>query len=240
MNEQFPPRHVCIAGSLVLAFGVYSLVGSIASFVYDNPLINLNFLAVFLGSGLLSGSPKVRKWMLFFSVLFFLLHAESVFRLFLGNPETDLIALAPVESMEKALNTALVFAGSIYVFMALVNNANRSWFHINNRTAFGLKSLKWSVIVLTALFSAGWFTYQWTVRRHAPIRTEISLFDASSGEGIKQIKLGDRGIWVALDKKSPPVEYLYRLENEQLKMEFWGLSKKPVAMYLDFEGYQTA
>lgn len=59
-EHPLPPRHVCIAASLLLAFGVAALVRMLAGAWYGSFSIDLGFIGLAIGHGVLTGSGLAR------------------------------------------------------------------------------------------------------------------------------------------------------------------------------------
>lgn len=65
--NRFPPRHICIAGALLIAAAVGSVMEMLSAWCKGGLNLNLGFLGLPIGYGLWIGRPTAQKVALFFA-----------------------------------------------------------------------------------------------------------------------------------------------------------------------------
>ncbi|MBK8095294.1 MAG: hypothetical protein IPK32_25805 [Verrucomicrobiaceae bacterium] len=239
MNS-FPPRHICIAGSLLIAAAVGSVTEMLVSWSKGGLNLNLGFLAMPIGYGLLIGRPISRKLALFFSGIALLFIGAGGLWLFLTS-----FALPYPDSNFFVIEWSIIAACCLYVFIVLITKQHREWFEATKAENPPLKSFCWSVAVVTAVLHITTKTLLWwteeTLSQVYSIHTKVTPYNIKTGEGLKSLSFESAQIKSEVHGKvrMPKLSVSSQSGGEGMELEFSGVAVQPVTVTLKSEGYQA-
>ncbi len=240
-----PPRHISIAGALVMAAGTGSVIGMLARWVRGEAHFDLGFVFLIIGYGILAGRSSSRKWAMFFAGAGLLvLPAAGVWMWLDGQGGGD--AWQNHDAVLLWIIMALISSCCLYVLLVLTRKEHRSWFDEMKTNHPGILSQSWAAVVLaTVLYVPYHATGWWIERTHRDlyvIDTKVSPRDADSGEGINVVGFSqDRMAGAAIgDGTLPKISGMHVSTRDGLFLEFSGIATRPVEITVSSDGYRDA
>ncbi len=238
----FPPRPVCIVGALAIALGVSSVLRMISNILLDQQMmVDLSFVAIPIGYGLLSGRSSSRSWALFFSVLGLLAVAvfgllfclEALFGLDLG--------LSYSGSLPVAVYLLLAAVPMLYVVQVL--KRHRSWFDRPSSQPGPLVSVAWAVVVVVGVMWMGHSLQQRAVQQALEemfdYHVTIEAYNGETGERMGSIMWNRSPPHASNDKSLIPTSYCVRISGgpEAWRIRISGIADQPFEVVIVAEGF---
>jgi len=186
----FPPRHVCIAGSLFIAAGVSSAVGVVASAIDGRFSLDFGFVFIFIGYGILLGKSTSRGWGRFFTaaalLVFLAVAAIWLHGHFTGNqmlkPEPELLAII---GYFGALGV------TAYMFFVLWGKKHMDWFVSNEMDRGSVRSLALVAAVLSGLLASSQALIELDFKQKEaqifPVDVTVIPYNSETGEGARSL-----------------------------------------------------
>jgi len=242
--SSLPPRHLCIAGALCIALGVGSVTEMTAALLGGRISIELGFVGIPIGYGILIGRASSRKWALFFAHLALLLTVVCVgwagYDRWTGGGR-----MPPYpDSVAGGVVLVLVAASSFYVRSALTRSGQEEWFLAEKQETSAAKTLTWAVVAVAAFLHASEQTTEWwmqkTLAQVHPVHVRVAPYNAENGQGMKTLDLS--GEVVNPTKQS--VSKLPRLTSKTfggddgIQVAFDGVAAAPFQITLRADGFE--
>lgn len=238
----FPPREICIAGALAIAFGVNSVVQMIAGFLGDNFSLSIGFVGIPIGCGILIGRSSSRNWALLFSGIS-ILQSVALVGILIYHHLSGEKPLDYRDGIYGAVEFSLIAGSSIYVFVVLKRKDHRAWFDSAKQPTTPVKSLAWTVAIITALWTLSASALKWwaqeTLLCAFPVATEVTPYDAATGKGVPQVSIrmdppagSNRAI-----PSFPKITQGYTASRDGLHITLSGVATQPVRFKIVSQGY---
>jgi|GEM_PF-5619107 len=162
--------HIQIAGALILASGVHSLISLIASAMAGELSINLGFIAIFVGLNILKGIRSGSALAIVFLALGLL---SFPLVLFLPNQAKSLSGIFNITEVIVAMGILA------YILVVLCISHKSPWFKEPRKIT---SPLIWATVILTALFSIQRIAENNRLGQVKPHEITIRAFDDDTGE----------------------------------------------------------
>lgn len=242
MNSNPPPLAVRAAAVLSIVFGTGSLVAMAVSFSRGDFSLDLGFLGIPIGQGLLAGKRSARSWALALSGLGFLLIVYPVsWALFTGQ-------FHAATSEDLWLNSAKLLIPLLVcatLFLGLRSAGVRAWFDADsfNRT----EGIGWTapLILVGAIFAIDSAKEDYITRKSLerlfPIHTKFEFRAANRDDPIKSIGYSSDALTPATGQRDPFAPRLSVSTTSSAHgyaVKFSGRSVRPVEVTFTSEGYQ--
>lgn len=237
-----PPRHLCIAASLLIGFiGVGALVEIIFSLFYGPISLNLSILAIPIGYALLR-QDKATSWVtLSLSVVYLLIFVGFFIFLAVAQP----VEIFSADGGVLLIEALATIATAIYLIWVLTRPDVREWFEQEDGNRAFAKSLLYSVLVVSGLLFLSVQVSQWWMRDTLDsvysFQVMVEPYDAVTGERVRSYK--SDGEWIGSSK--PLMEQLPKYESSAsstpdggLSITYEGIAKEPVHLTYLAEGYE--
>jgi hypothetical protein len=244
MNESLPPRAVCIASALSIAFGVGAIAHMISGVFVGRFVVNFLFVGIPIGYGILLGRRSSRKWALVFSGAGAILLPVAMALTIYGHvtAEDGPTALDLAFNLIIAMTT---LAGCVYTMIALRGAPAREWFNGPAHETSSAGRFAWSVGVVACLFLVYWCADDWRMDRLLdsvyPIDVRVTPCDAETGKGVASIGVeGTSGSRAPLPKIKINLMTSGSSEAEGTWARYRGIAASPVKVRLTSPGYEDA
>ncbi|WP_395746658.1 hypothetical protein [Prosthecobacter sp.] len=243
--DSLPPRHLCIVGALWIAVGCGFLVETIAELIHGHFKIQLGFLAIPIGHGILVGRSSSRKWALFFAGVGLALTVGGSAWLAYEHRRDGTPLEAP-DSTAAILSVALATAGFLYVLWVLTRSSHLPWFAQSTAAEErpSVKSLAWAVaVVAVSLASAVHLETRQVEEIHArlrPVSVRVRPCDAATGKGLNNISYqiktptgtDDSDLWSA-----PRVNTRFGSDSDGRFIDIFGAAAQSFEVTLGSDGF---
>ena len=233
------PFSIRIAGLLCVATGVSSVIGMIGEFASGKFVLDLGFVFIVLGWGLMAGHPSSRRWLIFLfgcgSLLFTSLAIWMAIEYFNSSPRDA-----------KAISYGiahLFISGCLasFVVATLCRARIRSWFSTPRvapaqGASWALPAALAFAVVLGLQTLRDW---QPPAQRPFPIFTTVAVRDAETGESIDSISyLPKQSTGSSTDAWPPALRVSTRSAGDEgMQLEFKGAATEPIEITFAAEGY---
>lgn len=241
--SSFPPRHLCIAGGLMIAAGVGSVTEMIAKLIEGGFSLDFGFVGIPIGYGILNGRSSSRKWGLFFAIAGLLLIAGGG-----GWMAYDhMIGSRRLSSPDIAYTIAdliLSEASCLYVLLALKRSGHKEWFAAVKEDSSASKSFASAVAVVAAVLLFSQHATEWwfkqTYEQTYPFRVKITPYNAENGKGLGTISyhIDEISPTVGPKAKFPKANASFLGTQDGVQLEFFGTAAQPFEVTLHSKGFQ--
>ncbi len=241
--SSFPPRHLCIAGALFIAFGAGSVPSSIAKLIEGRFFIDIGFVLIPIGYGILIGRDSSRKWALFLSILGFVGSAIAV-GCTLHEPWAEGNRLPYPDRVSTLFKSLLSGGCFLYVIITLTRRGHSEWFAAEKEDRSAAKSLAWAVAVVAGFLFTLQHVTEWMNREiyetAMPFRTRVTPYNALNGKGLTSYSYDSDAVSRSKDSKSklPKVNVSYIGGDDGPYIEFYGMAAQPFEVTLHSDGFQ--
>lgn len=238
----FPPRHICIAGALMIAVGVGSIIGMIAKlrggFHFD-----FGFVAIPIGYGVLIGRASSARWGMIFSLAGVLLYSGfggwTLWKHFRGSER-----LFYPDSAYFAVGLVISIVCCLYVFLVLIRRGHREWFGNETVETGPVKTFAWSVAMAATVLLVSRHALEWRTaenhRRMYGFRVKVTPFNAEDGKGVQSIiQEGGFTSFSNGDEPAFPRVQTYVLGGDDgMHLVFSGVATEPFEVTIRSEGFK--
>lgn len=238
-----PPRQVCIAGALFIAFGVRAVTEMITKLIDGHVYIDFGFIGISVGYGILIGRASSRKWALLIASV------ALVFTAIFGGWMTYAFWTGGFRandpnSVVDLVGRLLAAAICLYVLMALCRSGNREWFAAEKEEATAARSLTWAVVAVSAILHISQQTSEWRARKTLekiyPFHVRVEPCNAEDGKGLTNLSFSGE----AMSQKSGTKTKLPRVirktfgGNDGMHCEMDGIAAQPFEVTLHSNGFE--
>lgn len=241
--SSLPPRHLCIAAALLIAAGVGAVIHTVASLIAGRFYIDVGFIGIGIGYGILIGRASSRKWALFFAiaglVVTVLVGASTAHDHFTGGARM----LFP-DSAHLAVEL-LLFAGScLYVVAALRHSGHQEWFAAEKEERAAAQTLAWAVAAVAGVFLSSQRMAEWRVqesyKKAFPLCVRVVPYNAETGEGLTNLSIlhNEQANMMGFEPKLSKVTYQSIFSAGGQQLEFHGVAAAPFEVKLGSSGFQ--
>lgn len=238
-----PPRQVCIAGALFIAFGVRAVTEMITKLFDGHVYIDFGFIGISVGYGILIGRASSRKWALLIAIAALVLAAVTGGWMTYAFWTGGFRATDP-NSVVDLVGRLLAAALCLYVLMALCRSGNREWFAAEKEEATAARSLTWAVVAVSAILHISQQTSEWRARKTLeqiyPFHVRVEPYNAEDGKGLTNLSYVGEGV----GKKRSSKPKLPRMNektihgSDGIQCEFDGIATQPFQMTLHSNGFE--
>ncbi|HVJ46344.1 MAG TPA: hypothetical protein VM511_08165 [Luteolibacter sp.] len=244
--QPFPPRAICIAGALMISFGVNSLVEMVAAWIGGSLSFNIGFVGIIIGGGILIGRSSSRTWALLFSSLGLLqcLIATGIviYRHISGKQPSH-----HPDGAYAAIELSLFAACSIYVLIVLSRKEYRAWFDTVKTAGEPVKNFASAVAVIVAVFAISRSADNWwienTFERIHPVQVTLIPYDSVSGKGINTSLSYSRDAFEksgrSFKSQLPRIIVTFMSRQDGMLMGLSGVATHPFEFEIISEGYHN-
>ena len=240
----FPPRHICIAGALAITAGLGSIFGMIDSWIAGNFTINLGFVGIPIGYGLLIGRSSSRFWALFFAI------TGSLFLTGFGawlayKDFRDIDRLFYPDNAYTIVEWILVETCCLYVWIVLKRTNHKPWFESAKQDLPAARSLACSVAAVAAVLLFSYHATEWrndqTQAMIYPFRVTVTPYNSENGNGIDSISYESDTITHDHNTKPkfPSMSVTFIGGADGMRLRFSGVATRPVELTLVSKGFQN-
>lgn len=241
---KFPPKHVCIVGSIILALGVYSLLGLIVLIARGSLLFDFGFIGIPMGYGLLKGSSGWRRGAMIvagFGFVGMLGFGIWLFQYLLSDTEVFLLS----EKLTFGVQVMIALGLSAYTIGVLRAKQHKSWFGGDQVNPTIVKRVALSVIAVAALGAVTQQVYEFQLRQ---AKAELYQFnfslvprDSSTGEQLRNVSYNiERGkINGNLARELEKTRVVFAATPEGMQLNISGIATKPITMTIIGNGYKN-
>lgn len=246
-----PPRHLCIAGALLIAMGAAALAEKIASLIHGRWSNDIGFLLIFAGYGLLIGRPRARKWVLVIAIAS--LACMVVAGGCAAHEQWKCGGRVPLSPDDASAVAEWIWgvAFCLYLSITLTRSAHREWFAEEKKwittgkeDRTPVKSLAWAAAVVGMVFGYGEIVDAWRVKERyekaGAFRVRLSPYSAAKGKGLTTLTYECDEVSHTDDAKPklPRVRAIFIGGEDGPHFEFYGEAAQPFDVTLKSEGFQ--
>jgi hypothetical protein len=238
----FPPRHLCIAGALFIAYGAGSVVKTLSNLIEGRFSVEIGFVLIPIGYGILIGRASSRKWALFFTIAG-LVGAVIGGALMLHGHWTGSERLPYPDSVSTLFDLVLSWAFCLYVSITLTRSGHREWFAAEKEDRTAAKSVTWAVAVVALVLFSSQHVAAWRNRemyeKPRPFRVRVTPYNAVDGKGLTAFGFKSDTISPKPDSKTklPKVEVTYLNGKDGPQFEFHGVAAQPFEVTIHADGF---
>lgn len=185
-----PPRHVCIAGALLISLGTWALMDVLVKLLGGKVSLEITILYLPIGYGILLGKESSRVLGRVFAIIG-LLVCLGVFALVrYGYFNTSGDDLGREWGLTFATVAPMFVMGYVYIVLGM--NRYRVWFTEIQKVEVDARTIFWSVVTASVLAAGSYHLSKWqsqlAAQKSFVYHVAVKPYDNTTGDGLRSIR----------------------------------------------------